>query len=29
MNCAKVQQLLSFRLPGMPEVLAQFPDEVT
>lgn len=29
MNCAKVQQLLSFRLPGMAEVLAQFPDEVT
>lgn len=28
MNCAKVQQLLSFRLPGLAEALAQFPDEV-
>lgn len=28
MNCAKVQRLLSFRLPGMAEVLAQHPEEV-
>lgn len=28
MNCAKVQRLLSFRLPGMAELLAQHPEEV-
>ena len=28
MNCAKVQRLLSFRLPGMAEVLARHPEEV-
>lgn len=28
MNCAKVQRLLSFQLPGMAEALAQFPGEV-
>ncbi|MEN9575174.1 MAG: hypothetical protein RL514_3029 [Verrucomicrobiota bacterium] len=28
MDCAKVQRLLSFRLPGMAEVLAQHPQEV-
>ncbi len=28
MNCAKVQRLLSFRLPGMAEAVAQHPDEV-
>ena len=29
MNCAKVQDLLSFRLPGMAEALAANPAEVT
>ena len=29
MNTAKVQRLLSFRLPGMAETLAQHPDEVS
>lgn len=28
LNCAKVQRLLSFRLPGMAEALAQYPEEV-
>ncbi len=28
MNCAKVQELLSFRLPGMTEALAQHAEEV-
>jgi len=28
MNCAKVQRLLSFRLPGMAGALAQHPEEV-
>lgn len=28
MNCAKVQRLVSFRLPGMAEALAQHPEEV-
>lgn len=28
MNCAKVQRLLSFRLPGMAEALVQHPEEV-
>lgn len=28
MVCAKVQRLLSFRLPGMAEALAQHPEEV-
>ena len=28
MNCAKVQPLLSFRLPGMAEALAAHPEEV-
>jgi hypothetical protein len=27
MNCAKVQRLLSFRLPGMAEFLAEHPEE--
>lgn len=28
MNCAKVQRLLSFRLPGMAECLAKHPEDV-
>lgn len=28
MNCAKVQRLLSFRLPGMAEFLAEHPEEI-
>jgi len=28
MNCAKVQRILSFRLPGMAEALAQHPEAV-